>query len=535
MSRGRALALGCGVVVWLLLLWGLGPLVLLSPLVLLVPRVRRTLPARRAARSSRRRQVATVVALLGVAAGLVAVVVLAPAGRLPLPPGAGAWVVPTYEGRAAVPDPVDGLEGGPPGPIGDSPSVTSGWYAGADCGDLVALPADRMAAICVRGGRSTLRVVDGSDLVSRAERGLPGEPGSGGSTVGLCGRALVALGGGRVATATATGTLQVLATTDAAGVPDLTLVGDLDLPVPDADCPVALAVSPGGGSLWWASAGGLVGFVRLADPTRPRPVGRPARLSGEVTNAITTTGAAAYVVTTDVLASVALDDAGRPRVAWRSVYDAGTRVRPGQLAVGSGTPPVLVPGTSASGPLLAITDNADPRVHVQLYGRSDGELVCQQAVFEDESSAVEAPPVVVGPASVVVANAAGWDGPARTVLGRAPAGGVSRVDLVDGGCRTTWTADVAAPSVPPVLSPSTGLVYSWTTRPSWWGVSAWRLTALEARTGRVAFAARAGLGAAWSGRRGGLLLGADGAAYVATVGGLVRVADRAPAPAPVQP
>ncbi len=514
---------------WLLLVGVLGPLVLLAPLVLLVPRVRRVLPARRHD-GPRWRTTLTVGAGTVVALGaLVAVALLAPAGALPLPPGAGAWVVATYEGRAAVPDPITGLGdgpgNGPAGPVGDSPEVASRWYAGADCGDLVDLPAARLAAVCVRGDESTLRVV-GDDLGSGAERSLPTTRASA-SSVGACGRAVVALGGGRVAVATSTGALEVLATVDAAGAPDLTLLASLDLGVPDDDCPVSLAAAPGGGSLWWASAGGLVGFVRLADPTRPQAVGRPVRLSGEVTNAITTTGPAAYVVTTDQLASVALDDAGRPQVVWRSVYDTGTRVRSGQLSVGSGTPPVLLAGTAASGPLLAITDNADPRVHLQLYGRSDGALVCQQAVFDDESSAVEAPPVAVGPAAVVVANAAGWDAPTRTLLGRAPTGGLARVDLVDGECRTTWTADVVAPSVPSTLSPQTGLVYAWATRHSWWGVSAWWLTAIEASTGRVRYAARAGIGTAWSGRRGGLHLGADGAAYLSVVGGLARVADRA--------
>ena len=135
---------------------------------------------------------------------------------------------------------------------------------------------------------------------------------------------------------------------------------------------------------------------------------------------------------------------------------------------------------------------------------------------------------MVGPAGVVVANAAGWTGPGRTVLGRAPAGGLARVDLVDEG---------AGPRGPPrwcrrrCVRPSRPSP-AWCTPgrcgPSRSDVDAWYLTGLDARTGELRFAARAGTGPAYAGRRGGVLLGADAAATVATAGGLVRVADRFP-------
>lgn len=524
-GSGRVLSVAVALVGWLLLVRVLGPVGLLAGAALLVlPRVGPCVRGWLRPRAWVWWKVA-----LGAVAGagvLVAVLVLAPAGRLPLPPSAGTWVTPSFVGRAAVADPLPAVAPGPPGPLGDSPEVTGAWYAGADCGELVALPAGWLVAVCAEGGEDdepgggsrTLRVLDAGTLRPLASRALPPAPSG---APARCGRG-VAVVGDRVVVGNAAGSLDVLSTTDAAGDPDLTLAGSTDLgaALADGECLVAVAADATG--LWWAGSAGRVGLVDAEGAVAS------LRLPGAVANPMTALDGTAYVVTTRVLGAVGLDPAGRLEVRWRSVYDAGTGVRVGQVSRGSGTAPVLLEGTDASGPLLALVDNADPRVQLRLVRAGDGSLVCQTALFEDDASAVEADPVAVDLAGVVVANAAGWTGPGRTLLGRAPAGGLARVDLGDGECRTTWTSDVVAPSVRPAVSPVTGLVHAWTVRPSRWGVDAWYLTGLDARTGELRYAARAGTGPAYAGRRGGVLLGMDAAATVATAGGLVRVVDRFP-------
>ena len=524
-ALGRVLSLAATLVLWLLVVRVLGPAGLLLGALLLVlprvgPRVRGWLRPRSRAWWE--------VALGGVAVTglLVAVLVWAPAGRLPLPPSAGTWVTPSFVGRAAVTDPLPAVAPGPPGPLGDSPEVTGAWFGGADCGELAALPTGWLVAVCAAGGEDdepgggdrVLRVLDPGTLRPLVSRDLPPAPSG---APARCGRGVVVVGD-QVVVGTAGGTVEVLATTDAAGEPDLTLAGSTDLraELAEGECLVAVAADATG--LWWAGSAGRVGVVDPEDGVSS------LRLPGSVANPVTASDGTVYVVTTEVVAAVGPDPAGRLEVRWRSVYDAGTGVRDGQVSRGSGTAPVLLDGTAGSGPLLALADNADPRVQLRLVRAGDGSLVCQTALFTDDASAVEADPLVVGPAGVVVANAAGWTGPGRTVLGRAPAGGLARVDLVDGGCRTTWTSEVVSPSVRPAVSPVTGLVHAWAVRPSWWGVDAWYLTGLDARTGELRFAARAGTGPAYAGRRGGVLLGADAAATVATAGGLVRVADRFP-------
>ena len=60
-------------------------------------------------------------------------------------------------------------------------------------------------------------------------------------------------------------------------------------------------------------------------------------------------------------------DAAGPTVRWRAPYDRGSERKPGQLSQGSGTPP-----TPVAGGLVAITDNANPTMHVAFHRRSDG-------------------------------------------------------------------------------------------------------------------------------------------------------------------
>jgi hypothetical protein len=207
-------------------------------------------------------------------------------------------------------------------------------------------------------------------------------------------------------------------------------------------------------------------------------------------------------------------------VSWRAPYDGGSERKSGQLSQGSGSAP-----TPVAGGLVAITDNANPTMHVAFHRRSDGGLVCQTGVFEDDESATEGSLVGVG-SGVVVANNHGYSGPFSTMLGRTTDAGLARVDVVGGKCAVRWTSRETVPNAGPRLSLATGLLYAYTKRQSWWGADAWYLSALDVRTGRTVFAVRTGLGALLDTRYGEVAIAPDGSAYVATLGGLVRVRDR---------
>jgi hypothetical protein len=163
--------------------------------------------------------------------------------------------------------------------------------------------------------------------------------------------------------------------------------------------------------------------------------------------------------------------------------------------------------------------------------RPPGAEICRAAVFEDDESATDAALAGVG-RGVVVANTHGYVGPSRTLLGRGTSGGLARVDVPadrsTDACPVRWTSDVVAPSGAARVSLGTGLVYAYTKRPTWWGVSAWYLTGVDVRTGRAMFAVRTGTGLLLNDDRAALTLAPDGTAYVATLGGMVSVHDRRP-------
>ena len=167
-------------------------------------------------------------------------------------------------------------------------------------------------------------------------------------------------------------------------------------------------------------------------------------------------------------------------------------------------------------------------MHVLFLRRDTGEEVCAAAGVRRRRAA---PPTTHWSPSarpaVVVENNHGYSGPLSTVLGRATDPGLARVDVVDGECEVTWTNDdVVAPTSVAKASLATGLVYAYTKRPTWWGVSAWYLTAVDIRTGRHVFSVRTGTGTLMNNHYAAITLGPDGSAYIATLGGMVRVKDR---------
>ena len=191
---------------------------------------------------------------------------------------------------------------------------------------------------------------------------------------------------------------------------------------------------------------------------------------------------------------------------------------------GSGTTPTVLP----SG-LVAITDNAEPRMNVQFYNAGSGELVCETPVFSAAESASDNSLVAVGDASIVVENNYGYEGPLTTTLGRATTGGLARVDAVGSGdereCQVAWTSDEIAPTSVAKVSLENGLVYAYTTRSSRWGVQAWYVTAIDAATGETAFSVRTGTGSMFNNHYAAVTLAPNGSLYIATLAGMVRLRD----------
>ena len=71
---------------------------------------------------------------------------------------------------------------------------------------------------------------------------------------------------------------------------------------------------------------------------------------------------------------------GAIEIKWQSSYDNSGYLKPGQKNVGSGTTPTVMVDDSGK-KLVAITDNAYPKMHVVVYDGITGDLVTKEEVF----------------------------------------------------------------------------------------------------------------------------------------------------------
>jgi outer membrane protein assembly factor BamB len=525
----RTALLALGVLAWL----ALGPWGLLAVLAALtVPAVRRGL------RPTWRFTVA-----LGAVVAVATVTVLAlPDGRLPLPPGPGRLVTPSYLGSPATAAPVvmdvpqhphlarngtssmhndawasDAYSWA--GPLGHSPAVDTAWFGIEECATLAFDSAGDLVALCGSLRGPTMHLLDAESMTKLDTFDLPGRP-AGRDTrpwEDLCAGAYFYLDDqDRAVVATTDRRVLVLATRDEDG--DRTLeraeVHELGEQIPTDDCLVAV-LPDWEGRIWFGTEQGRLGAI---DPDTGEA--STLQLGEELANSFAVDeDGGVYVVTDEALYRLQTGPGGRATVAWRAAYDRGTGRKPGQFTRGSGTTPTVLPGG-----LVAITDNAEPRMNVVVHRTRDGSEVCRVPVLAKGASATENTLVSVGD-GVVVENNYGYDSPLSTTFGRTTTGGIARVDVSADGCSLAWASDEVAPSSVPKVSLTTGLLYVYTTRPSPWLVTAWYLTAIDVRTGETRFSVRTGSGPLANNHYAAVTLAPDGSAYVATLGGLVRVRD----------
>ncbi len=453
----------------------LGPWVLVALLVaLLLPVVRRAL------RPAHPWRVTGLLALtVAVVAGAVLVI---PDGRLPIPPGPGLLVTPSYTGKAATARPVtvdvpqhpflaangsssmhndgwatDAYQGA--GPLGDRPEVDTAWLGLEECATLAFDTHERLVALCGDLEGPVLHVLDRETMRPLATRRLPDRPDVPGKRPweNLCAGAYFYLDtSDRAVVATTDRHILQVATSDSSGQPRLRVTRDYPVAeaVPASDCLIAL-MPDWSGRIWFVTQDGRVGTV---DPASGRVAVHD--LGEEVANSLAVDEGGVYVVTVDALYRMRADASGRPEVAWRTAYDRGTRQKPGQLTRGSGTTPTILPGGR-----VAITDNAEPRMNVAFYDTGTGRQVCRAPVFGKGRSATENSLVSVGD-GVIVENNYGYSGPTSTLLGRATTPGLARVDLDGDRCSVAWTSSEVAPTSVAKASLATGLVYAYTKRPT---------------------------------------------------------------------
>jgi hypothetical protein len=469
---------------------------------------------------------------------------------VPIPEGPDASTLPVFVGSPAEPHPLKGTDAPQnpfmapngrsnlhddaymtdsyerSGPLGRAMGRTS-TFLGRECASTAFDSRGRIVTVCVGLDGPQLELLDPHTLDTLAVFPLPARLPTGGNPF------TDFSGGGyfyldnrdRAVIPTTTNHVWVVREDGEAGFA-LDRDYDLGAAVPLGD-KIESALPDWSGRIWFVSARGVVGEVRpesgeLHSLSTGEPIGNS--FATDETGGV-------YVVTDAALYRFDAGAGGAPHVTWREPYPNDGSAKPGQTEVGSGTTPTI------SGPYVAITDNADP-IDVVVYRRaatlSGSRLVCTQPVFGKGESDTDQSLVAAGN-SLVVENNYGYSGPAATENGASTAPGLERVDVAADGsaCRTAWHSDERAPSVVPKLSLASGLLYTYTKEPRADGKDAWYLTALDFRSGRTVYKRLGGEGLGYNNNYAPVTIGPDGTAYVGVLGGLVALADAAPAaPAP---
>jgi hypothetical protein len=221
---------------------------------------------------------------------------------------------------------------------------------------------------------------------------------------------------------------------------------------------------------------------------------------------------------------------GTPMVTWHEPYDRGTGIKPGQRVQGSGTTPTLM-GTR----FVTIADNANPKMHVNVYRRAANangpRLVCSEGVFQQNASDTFNS-LIATQSSISVENNFGYEDPTSTLFGQTTTPGITRIDLDEDGdsCHTQWTNDKeSVPNVVSQISLVTGLEYTYTKDPSPADApytDAWYFTAVDFHTGETVYKVLAGTGVLYDSYYSSVYVGPDTkTAYVGVIGGLVRIHD----------
>jgi outer membrane protein assembly factor BamB len=428
-----------------------------------------------------------------------------------------------------------------PGPLGPDLTVRSTLFA-AECASVTFDSRGRIVTVCVSPLGATLRLIDPVTLATLASQELPLRK------VGTFSFDNFAGGGyfyldhqDRAVLTTFTGHLQTYAETTGLQ-PGFRLERDVDLTPATAGADIVSALPDWSGRIWFVAKSGVVGFVAADDSVHSLSL--PAGETIANSFAVDESGGV-FVVSTHALYRLDVA-AGEPSVTWRQPYDRGTRVKPGQVSQGSGTTPTLIGSASSpGGGAVAITDNADPQMHVLVFRRgaagSGAAPLCEQAVFpagqgDDENSLISVP------GGLIAENNYGYAGPLSGFPGRTvdTTPGLVRVDVdvVAGGCHVAWENTTArVPTLVSKVSLATGLLYAYThpaaselpltlPLPDLLAPDAWFLTAFDARTGRQVWSRHVGSGLGHNNNYAPVTLGPDGTAYVGTLGGLVRIADR---------
>jgi hypothetical protein len=428
------------------------------------------------------------------------------------------------------------------GPVGLNAEVSSRTQGFGGYGTITYDKQERLVAVYSNGRGFELELMDPYSLQELASHPLPSRPWYW-LFQGIMPWEYIGAGmyfyldeQDRAIVPTTKNAIQVIQTPDADG--DFELVREYDLseyvvPMrwPHRDSVAWVLPDWDGKVYWYATTAGMVGTVDLESGEV-----RTLRLEDEIIeNSFAVAEDGAFILSDRALYRFNLDSNGDIVVDWRIAYDRGPGKKPGHITRGSGTSVTLMGGLDG---LVALTDNAEPQIHLQFVTRSNGMLVASIPVFEEGMSGTDISVAGfehadgygqgTGIYSVLIEN--NW-GHHRFPRSR-PEPGLTRVDVIqqdDGSivCEQIWASDEKGIGVFK-LSFGSGLAYMyWRSEPC--PVTSWYLTAVDFATGDTVYKKRVGTGLGYNNWAGALFLHPDGGiVYSTTIFGLVMIRDGNP-------
>ena len=163
------------------------------------------------------------------------------------------------------------------------------------------------------------------------------------------------------------------------------------------------------------------------------------------------------------------------------IYDNNMENKPGHLNAGSGTTPTLMDDR-----FVAICDNDEGKINLNIFRQDNGELVSKLPLFGDNGSAVENSAVAYEN-TYIVANTYGYSDPFKV---NATPGGIMRFDLNEESGKFEpvqgWPASGVydCKTATPKLSTQTGMLYVYNRdENAAKGHRDWQVTGIDFRTG----------------------------------------------------
>ena len=506
------------------------------------------------------------VRVLGVLAALpFALAVSGAASATPIPPSGPVPTLPARMGNAAKADAIPGVTPAPQapfmardpknnvhndawmtdnytqlsGPLGRSPEVLS-TTIGRVCVTLTFDRRGRIVATCTDASHGpALYMFDPTTLEQLAFMQLPNAPPPAGTSPGTNttgGLYFYLDNRDRAVIATADRKILVIAETDDSGQPGFRTVAEYDptpcLP-PDERIPSVLPDQQG--RLWFV--GRTHGTVGVLDPSTGKC--GAIVLGEEIENSFAMAKDGAYIVTDTAQYKFRAGAGLTPHAVWRATYRNTGEQKPGQFNAGSGTTPTLSWGTKPNArsevpDYVAIADNADP-LDVVVYRAADklapGEnrVVCQVPIFSKGASADENSLISIGQSFIAENNYALQPRPNFAVASEP---GMARVDVDSGGtgCKKVWTnTSVRTSSAVAKGDSANGLIYTYENLSDESGADPWYWTAVNYRTGRIAWRQRAGYGGLYDNHYAGIALGktrgGNPTLYLGGIGGIMALRD----------